>query len=193
MSLELHNGHAVDMLIGLCTLQPNEADLLRASDLDVTRPSPCLFHCRLTHQMAGSCGQFYCPRPHRSKSSILVALLLLMSGVERNPGPGPHAFNLGCININSVVQKGPLVIDLLDNYSLDAVAVCETKLAHDDPAAIKRDCVPNGYDVMHLPRPSASRRTRGGGLCFIYCCDSLSVKSHRLQSAVKYRSLNVSY
>ena len=188
MLLEPHNGHDVDKPIGLCTLQSNEAELPRASDLHVTLPSPCLFYCRLIHQMAGPCGQFYRPRPHRSKSSILVALLLLLSGVERNPGPGPHALNLGCININSVVQKGPLVIDLIDNYRLDAVAVCETKLVHDDPTAIKRDCVPDGYDVMHLPRPSASRRTRGGGLCFIYRCDSLSVKSHRLQPAVKYRS-----
>jgi len=58
----------------------------------------------------------------------------------------------------------------------------ETSACH--TAAIKQDCVPNGYDVMHLPRPSVSRRTRGGGLCFIYSCDSLSA----LQSAVKYRS-----
>ena len=157
-----------------------------------------MFNVHFIHQMAGRCGEFYRPRRQRRLSAPLVALLLLISGIENNPGPidagsvqnhcGPRTLNFGCINMNSVVQKGALVIDLINNLSLDALAVCETKIVNDDPAAIKRDCVPAGYDILHLPRPGATRRTRGGGICFIHRCDSLVVKRHRLQHVLKYTS-----
>jgi len=67
---------------------------------------------------------------------MLVALLQTMSGIERNP-PGTVALNLSCINSNSIVQKGALIIDLIQNCSLDALAIYETKLVQDDPPAIK--------------------------------------------------------
>ena len=50
-------------------------------------------------------------RPHRrvSLSSSLVALLLMLSGIESNPGPEMH---IGSLNARSVVRKGPLIQEL---------------------------------------------------------------------------------
>ena len=156
MFLQPSNDHETRRSIGLCT-QPESVDLhyCRPTLLDV-RPAAYLFNANLTRQMAGRCGEFYHPRQHRSLSASLVALLLLISGLENNPGP--PTLNIGCINMNSVVHKGAFVIDTINEYKFDALAVCETKIAQNDPATIKRDCVPSGYDILHLPRPGSMQR-----------------------------------
>jgi len=186
--LQSSNVHDNGGSIGLWTLHTGPADLhCRPTPSQATCPSSYLFNVKFIHQMAWRCGEFYRPRRHRSLSTSLVALLLLlMSGVESNPGP--YTLNIGCINFNSVVQKGALVIDTINTHRLDALAVCETKIVHDDPAAIKGDCVPDGYSVFHLPRRDATRRTRGGGMCFIYRSDLMVVKRHRLQDVVRFES-----
>jgi len=151
-----------------------------------------------THSPDGGAMQcIFRPKQHRSKSASLVALLLLLSAIETNPGPiiNTHTLqsirghaNIGGININLVFQKGSLVIDLIIDHSLDALAVCETEIMQDDRPAIKRDCVPSGYDVLHLHRPGTTKRSRiyhQGGLCFIYWCNSMLVKRCRLQCVLK--------
>ena len=82
--------------------------------------------------------------------------MLLMSG-NVEPNPGPFSINMGCVNFNSIVNKGALVQNLTDNHSLDALAVCETKIVNDDPDAIQLDAAPDGYNILHLPRPTATR------------------------------------
>ena len=109
-----------------------------------------------------------------------------MSGsVEQNPGPPGISF--GFVNAQSIVQKGSLMIDLISTHQIDVLAVCETFIANNDPPAIKLDCLPPGYRVVHLPRPTATRYARGGGLCVIHR-DTLSVKNHPLQRAGQYES-----
>ena len=82
-----------------------------------------LFNVHLIHQMAGQCGHFFHPRHYNLRSVTFIALRLLISDIEPNPGPGPIKTNLcklqlGCININSVANKGTLIIDMINNYGL---------------------------------------------------------------------------
>src|SRR5208282_4233948 len=87
----------------------------------------------------------------------------------------------------SIVQKGSLMIDLISTHQIDVLAVCETFIVNNDQPAIKLDCLPPGYRVVHLPRPTATRYARGGGLCVIHR-DTLSVKNHPLHRAGQYES-----
>jgi len=75
-----------------------------------------------------------------------------------------------------MVNKGPLILNIISTHRFDTLAVCETWIVDDDPDVIKLDTVPQGYAVVHVPRPSATSRNRGGGLCFIHC-DSTAIQS----------------
>jgi hypothetical protein len=55
-------------------------------------------------------------------ASTLVAMLLILSGVETNPGPN-NQFDL--LNARAIVYKGPLVQDLIETTQFDILAVCE--------------------------------------------------------------------
>ena len=94
---------------------------------------------------------------------------------------------LGCVNAHSIVEKGALIQDMIVAHNFDVLAVCETWIVNDDPDAVKLDCAPDGYRVLHQPRPAATRRTRGGGLCVIYR-DTLTVKCHPLQRSTHYKT-----
>ena len=60
---------------------------------------------------------------------IFVALLLLIAGVEQNPGPIQRVqlpqLSVGLINAQSVVNKTALIHDLITD-SLDLLAITET-------------------------------------------------------------------
>ena len=104
-----------------------------------------------------------------------AAVLLLFAGVEPNPGP-PVKF--GFINARSIVRRGSLISDMITTHDLDVLAVAETWIREDDPDAIKLDSSPSGYGVVHVPRPSRTNRSRGGGLCVIHR-ESIRVKPQR--------------
>jgi len=77
--------------------------------------------------------RLYRPRPHRSTSGVLVALLLLLGGVELNPGPTTSArltprdtLPLGVFNVRSARRKAALIHDVIDDHRLDALALTET-------------------------------------------------------------------
>jgi hypothetical protein len=106
----------------------------------------------------------------------LIAMFLKISGVESNPGP---ACTMGALIAQSIVLKGPMVHDLIDSYDLDGLAICVPKIIV-DPDVIKMDAVPTGFSGLHLPCPTSTVRSRGGGLCYINRY-TLNVKSHRLQ------------
>jgi Endonuclease-reverse transcriptase len=132
--------------------------------------------------MAGLFAELFRLQNGASSSSTLMALLVLMSGVELNPGP---AFMLRVLNAQSIVHKGPLILLFIDSHRLDALAISESKIAADDPDAVKLDPAPSGFAMLHLPRLTATSRNRGGGLCFIYW-DTIRVKSHSLQSTLRH-------
>jgi hypothetical protein len=114
----------------------------------------------------------------------VVAMLLLMSGVEPNPGP---IVAVASLNANSIVRKGPLIRAVVETHLLDLLAVCETWVADDDPDAVKLDAVPAGFRVTHQPRSTATVNKRDGGLCVIHR-DSLIVKQHPLQQRLRCRT-----
>ena len=103
-----------------------------------------------------SAQRVYRPRPQRSTSDVLVALLLLLGGVELNPGPTisarstpRDALSLGVLNVRSARRKAALIHDVIDDHRLDALALAETWIPSDAPDAVKLDVCPPGYRVLH--------------------------------------------
>ena len=128
----------------------------------------------------------YKPTMVRSFNASFIAVLLLLAGVEANPGPpfsniGTHnesGSNIGFINIQSAVHKAALIHDIIQNHSLDVLALTETWIVEGDPNAIKQDISPPGFGCIHSHRTGASYNNRGGGLAVIYR-DSLNAKQHK--------------
>ena len=115
---------------------------------------------------------FYRPRERRSLSAVVVSLLLLLGGVEVNPGP---VFNMGSLNVRSGINKAALIHSLIAEYQIEIFALCETWTSTEDPPAILLDFAPTGYRVHHVSRPSSTRGRRGGGLAIIVT-ESTTVK-----------------
>ena len=73
---------------------------------------------------------FFHPAPPRSRKRAFVAILLLMAGVERNPGPAQESkirqLNVGVVNAQSIVNKAALIHDVIQDNSLDLLAITET-------------------------------------------------------------------
>jgi len=112
---------------------------------------------RLLFAPTGQC--VYRPRPHRSTSDVLVALLLLLGGVELNLGPTisarstpRDALSLGVLNVRSARRKAALIHDVIDDHWLGALALTETWIPSDAHDAVKLDVCPPGYQVLHRHR-----------------------------------------
>lgn len=124
---------------------------------------PTLLLCRTTHYI-------YKPRERRSMPAVIVALLLLLAGIESNPGPAASAtqqLQLGSFNVRSAINKSASIHTLIADESLDVLALCETWAALDDPPAILQDIAPQGYNIIHAPRVTSRVGHRGGGLAVI--------------------------
>jgi len=83
-------------------------------------------HIRLSlcrRRYAGSsptvvCSRVYQPRPHRSPSAVIIALLLLLGGVDCNPGPSASpSSSVGLLNARSACNKAPLIHDVITGHS----------------------------------------------------------------------------
>lgn len=71
-------------------------------------------------------------RPRPSRGQLIITLLLLMSGLESNPGPStsnaesnkssPRTLVFGSLNVRSAVKKG----DLIESHNIDILAAGET-------------------------------------------------------------------
>jgi len=136
-----------------------------------------------------SSGNIFRWKPNGSMSASVVASLLLVSGIE--PNPGPLTF-IGAVNARRIVQRGPLIQDLITSHNLDALAVCESWIVGADPDAVKFDAVPPGFRVHNVPRSTTTRRSRGCGLCFIHR-DSISVNPHPTDRALHLVRIPASY
>ena len=171
---------ALAIAANVTTRRPEDGHLTVAH----VRPPAWLRNASSIHQMAGSCGNFFRPKKNISYSSPFTAMLLILGGVEPNPGP---SIKIGSLNARSIVNKGPLVMDLIREHRLDALAICESWVVDDDPECIKAGSVPQGYMISHIPRPSATLRSRGGGLCFI-CRTNIDINRHPLQNSFNAKS-----
>jgi hypothetical protein len=119
------------------------------------------------------CRRPYCPREYKSSATVVVAFLLLVAGVEPNPGPSFAAdvrpLQFGLFNARSAVRKAASVHDVISDNGLDVIALTESWMRSDDPDAITLDVAPPGYSVLHAFHDStACNRTRGGGVALIY-------------------------
>jgi len=115
------------------------------------------------------------PRSHRSIVTCFIAFLLLT--VESNPCPA--GIRLGVFNARGVNRKGAQLDDLIRDHKLDVLALNETWIRDDAPAAVKHDIVPYNFRVLHTHRETNGRRRakRGGGLALIYS-QNLTARFH---------------
>ena len=125
--------------LGLCTCQHQEckAWLYGVNDL-----MPCcgLFINKLSCLAVRGRFGFFNPRNRRSYSTVFIASLLLIAGVEPNPRPSAcHRGDVifGSINICSAVRRAALVNSMIDEYKLDMVALQKTWIEADDAAVVR--------------------------------------------------------
>jgi len=84
------------------------------------------------------------PRPHRSPASVLVTLLLLLGGVESNPGPtstvnrtARETTRAGLLNVRSARQKAALIQNVIADCRLDVLVLTEAWIPSDVQNAVK--------------------------------------------------------
>jgi len=70
--------------------------------------------------------RIYTSRHRRSLSAFLVALILLLGGVESNPGP--EVLKLGVFNAHSARHRAAVLHDVIADHHLDLMVVTETWL-----------------------------------------------------------------
>lgn len=91
----------------------------------------------------------YRPCTRSVGGGVLTCLLLLLGGVEQNPGPAAglvgttsttsaasSALRLGIVNARSAVHKAALIHDVIGTHRLDLLVVTETWMSADQPPAI---------------------------------------------------------
>jgi len=104
----------------------------------------------------------YRPSSLLSFSAILVAVLLLLGGIE--PNPGPAGLRFGLVNSRSAVTKAALIRDIISHHRLDVLVVTENWMHADLPPAVVDDIAPPDYAVIHRYRPSG----QGVGVAIVH-------------------------
>ena len=105
---------------------------------------------------------------HRLGETRNIKFLLLMAGIERNPGPSTKQhITLSHININSITATNKLqeLEQFISTNSIDILALTETKL--DDTVH------PSLYSLSHFHPPLTRHRTRRGGGTALYARSTL--------------------
>ena len=145
------------------------------SDLFTT--SPAILFCRSSKYV-------YLPRTRCSYSAVFTALLLLLGGIEPNPGPATNQFlSIGCLNVRSIINKSAQLHSLVESNRLDVIAISETWTSSDDPPALLGNVAPDGFQVHHTSRSTSSPGRRGGGLAVLYR-DNITLKVVHLNTSV---------
>ena len=80
-----------------------------------------------------------------------MLLLLLLAGVESNPGP-QRQFCPGVLNTGGATNKAAGIAELFADHHLDAMAVCETWISDAVPDAVKFGLAPTGFNISHVHR-----------------------------------------
>ena len=153
--------------------------------------SPGLFSVQKWPPMLLTGPPFHCRR--RTRSNLATLLLLVIGGVEMNPGPLSASLTFGVLNTRSVVNKAPLIHSLISDNDLGVLALTETWVRADDPPVIKSDPAPPGYRITHVHRDNPEQ-TRGGGLAVIHR-DTITVqpRKHKItHSSFELQLVNIS-
>ena len=117
----------------------------------------------------------YRPTNHRSFYAILIGLLLILGGVEANPGPPVAAtasaadnsndiMRLGVLNVRSAANKISLIHDIIGDRNLDVLVLTETWFTENMPSSVTADVAPDGYSAAHRCRQNGM----GGGVSVVY-------------------------
>jgi hypothetical protein len=112
--------------------------------------------------------------PRTSWRKVFVSALLLMAGIEPNPGPAnsnSSTLSMGLINARSMANKSALIHDTISDNRLDILAVTETWVYEDSPDVHKREAAPPGYSIVHAHRSTAiggGGKKFGGGVALIH-------------------------
>jgi len=111
--------------------------------------------------------QIYMPRQHQSSDAVPVAILLLLGGIQPNPGPvaAYRPLKLGVFNVHSAVHKAPLIHDVIADHHIDLLVVTETWMKSSDPPAIVNDIAPNGFYAIHRFRENDAD---AGGVALVH-------------------------
>ena len=110
----------------------------------------------------------------RSRRKVFLAFLLLIAGVESNPGPrntSSSTTNFGLINARSMIQKTTLIHDVISVNRLDLLAMTETWVCENSPDVHKSNAAPAGFSIVHAHRritPHTRGKQHGGGVAFIH-------------------------
>ena len=105
---------------------------------------------------------------------MFLAFLLLIAGVESNPGPentSSFATNFGLINARFMIQKTALIHDVISDNRLDLIAVTEAWIYENSSDVHKRDAAPAGFSIVHARRsitPHTRGKQHGGGVALIH-------------------------
>ena len=101
-------------------------------------------------------------------------IVLLLVGVEANPGLARHAEKvhnktaniiIGTLNARSIVNKAADFHLTAADEKLDVAAISETWVPLNAPDAISHDSIPLGYNVINAPCLGGRC---GGGLAIVY-------------------------
>ena len=119
---------------------------------------------------------FFAPTLVRSRRKVFLAVLLLMAGIEPNPGPQSTSMptptlNMGLINARSMVNKSALIHDVISDNRLDLLAVTETWVYENSPEVLKREAAPDGFSIIHAHRTTSTgggKKRHGGGIALIH-------------------------
>ena len=110
--------------------------------------------------------------PRFSTRRFLFYLLLLCGDVETNPGPDSvnylkcaHLNVRSASTINKKINKPTLICELISDYKLDILTLSETWFTENTLPSILNSFIPNGYSILHTPRPYEKS---GGGVAVIY-------------------------
>ena len=109
---------------------------------------------------------FHCS--HRTRLNHSMLLLLIIGGVEVNPGPSSSPnLTIGMLNTRSVVNNAPLLHSLITDNDLSILAITVTWVKSDDPPVIINGPAPPGYCSLHVHQDNPDQN-RGGGLAVIH-------------------------
>ena len=123
--------------------------------------------------------RLHIPRSRRPSVGVLVALLLL-SGVESNPGPIAASLKLGFFNLHSAVHKASLLHDVIADHRIDLLVATETWMKANQPVAVTQDIAPTGFQLLHRFRKDD---ITGGGVALVYA-DFLQVSAVPITSTI---------
>ena len=152
------------------------------------RVSPSLSHLTADRRLLfARTSRSYRPSCRRSPSTVFIALMLILGGVETNPGPpnvtsspASATLRLGVLNVRSAVNKTAMLHDVISDLGLDLFAVTETWMKTSHPPAITHGIAPTGYRVLHGHRANDEE---GGGVALVYN-EQLQVTAVSLASTV---------